>query len=55
MKKIVLVSIFLANSLFGACTINNYNSAATCAQVQTALEMAVKQTEQYFKTTRKQT
>lgn len=53
MKKTVLVSIFLANSLFGACTINNYNSAATCAQVQTALEMAVKQTEQYFKTTRK--
>ncbi len=52
MKKIVLISVFLASYLFGACTINNYNSAATCAQVQAALEAAITQTEQYFKATR---
>ncbi|WP_122872063.1 hypothetical protein [Campylobacter showae] len=53
MKKIVLISLLGASYLFGgSCTIKNYNSAATCSQVESALQSAIAQTEQYFKTTR---
>ena len=53
MKKIVLISFLGVSCLFGSsCTINNYNSAATCSQVESALQRAIIQTEQYFKTTR---
>lgn len=53
MKKIVLISLLGASYLFGgSCTIKNYNSAATCSEVESALQSAIAQTEQYFKTTR---
>jgi serine kinase of HPr protein (carbohydrate metabolism regulator) len=53
MKKIVLISLLGASYLFGSsCTIKNYNSATTCSQVESALQSAIAQTEQYFKTTR---
>lgn len=51
--KFYFLLIFLQTSAFCACNINNYNSGATCSQVSSALNSAIRQSENYFKNKRR--